>query len=227
MNLQRGEFYPHPWSFDACSLVMCKQLCSKSYFPIGRSSFLTGGDNLKLGGLRISGLKAEVKAFLEDTSVRIFSWFAQWCYFLAQLLSFGFCPAHGTTNPVLVHHRHWRFSVISAFPVLGLKHRGKERLMSQRMTFVGRRSLTNRCRGNEAGILVSLGHHHGPLSYFCSWIKADSGLSRPVIVLVVAGMLSWEGCRASALYQYCRYLKISSLCNCLIPHPSRALNSSL
>lgn len=73
MNLQRGEFYPHPRSFDACSLVMCKQLCRKSYFPIGRSSFLTGGDNLKLGGLSISGLKAEVKAFLEDTSVRIFS----------------------------------------------------------------------------------------------------------------------------------------------------------
>lgn len=67
------EFYPHPRSSDACSLVMCKQLCSKSYFPIGRSSFLTGGDNLKLGGLSVSGLKAEVKAFLEDISVRIFS----------------------------------------------------------------------------------------------------------------------------------------------------------
>lgn len=124
MNLQRREFYPHPWSFDAYSLVMCKQLRSKSCFPIGRSSSPTGGDNLILGGLSVSGLKAEVKAFLEDFSVRIFSSFAQWCYFLPQqppflFFSVGFCPAHGTTNPVLVHHRHWRFSIISAFPVMG------------------------------------------------------------------------------------------------------------
>lgn len=72
MNLQRGEFYPHPRSFDARSLVMCKQLRSKSYFPIGRSSSPTGGYNLKPGGSSVSGLKAEVKVFLEDISVNIF-----------------------------------------------------------------------------------------------------------------------------------------------------------
>lgn len=73
-NEPAENFYPHPQSFDAYFLDMCKQFCSKSYFPIRRKvSFLTGDNELKLGGLSVLGLKAEVKMFLKDIALSIFS----------------------------------------------------------------------------------------------------------------------------------------------------------
>lgn len=190
---------------------MCKKLCSKSYFPIGRSSFLTGGDNLKLWWIECFRIKSRGKSISGGH-------FCQNIFLICTVvLLYSSAAFFGVLSCTWNHKSHFWFitdigGLVSSvhFQWWGETQR-KEEIDVSEIIFVGSRSLTNRCRGNEAAIPVSLPGDSWAittdlLSHLCQYssTKPGSGLSCHMIVLVVAEMLSWEGCRASALYQYCR-----------------------
>lgn len=113
------DFYPHSQSFDAYSLVMCKQLCSKAYFP-PQQKFSNWRREIKPWWIECFSLKSRGKSIFEGHFM-LKSVFLICTVVLLFFLSgsFGFCPPCGTTKTVLVRHRCLRFSVIGTFPLLG------------------------------------------------------------------------------------------------------------